>query len=59
MLKNGGNFGNEKYWFKTFKVYWAFKWWIAKEIDERMAVTPIKTNLGFEIQKTNYAEKYL
>ncbi len=46
------------YWFKTFKVYWAYRWWNAKQIDYHCSITPVKTQTGYEIQNTNYASKY-
>jgi len=46
------------YWFKTFKVYLAYRWWNAKQIDLHNSVTPIKTQYGFKIETTNYQDRY-
>ena len=51
-------YGSKTYWFKTWKVYWAYRWWNAKQTDEHNAKTPIKTTTGFKRDITNYQEKY-
>lgn len=56
--KDGSVFGGKYYYFKTFKVYWAYRWFVAKSIDHYMSITPIKTLTGEKIELTNYADKY-
>jgi hypothetical protein len=56
--KEPASFSSVWYEFKTFKVYWTYRWWIAKQIDDYMAITPIKTQFGDQIIPTNYASKY-
>lgn len=48
------------YWFKTFKVYWAYRWFIAKEIDERGVLVQTKDNPIGILTKgtTNYQDRY-
>ena len=55
--KNSG--GVVWYNFKTFKVYWAYRWWNANRLDEQMKVTPVKTKTGFRFENGNYAERYI
>jgi hypothetical protein len=45
--------------FKTWRVYWAFLWYQARETDRYNAITPIKKQWGNVIEKTNYENKYL
>lgn len=52
-------FGGEYYFFKTFKVYWAYRWFVAKELDAYMSITPIKTQSGYVIENGNYVNKYI
>lgn len=45
--------------FKTWKVYWAMRWYHARETDKYNAVTPIKKTWGDVIEKTNYESSYI
>lgn len=48
------------YEFKTFKVYWAYRWYIAKELDKKgFGVQTEQDHTGKnKIIYTNYSEKY-
>lgn len=49
---------SRKYNFKTFRVYIAYRHYIAEQVDEYFSKTPVKTKTGFEIQPTNYKKDY-
>ena len=55
------NNGNGKYhWFKSVKVYWAYRWWEARQVDRQVKVTPIRRQDGtYSCDNTNYEKKYL
>ena len=44
--------------FKTFKVYWAYRWFIAEKVDYYTSITPIKKQWGMVIEPTNYVKRY-
>lgn len=46
------------YFFRSFNVYWAYRWYEAQQIDYRSATIPQKTKDGNKIINTNYAERY-
>jgi len=48
----------KKHWFTCYKVYYAYRWYIAEQIDLRAETVPVKTLYGMEIQPTNYAKDY-
>lgn len=50
--------GTIKYFFKSFKVCWAYRWWNAQRVDNHCAITPVKTLYGMKTEKTNYAKRY-
>jgi hypothetical protein len=50
--------GKGYYNFNTFKVYNAYRWTLAENVDYYNSITPIKKQWGYEIDKTNYAERY-
>ena len=53
------NEGDGKYhWFKSRKVWYAYKWWVAEQIDAYTAITPIKTQFGNKLDPTNYRKQY-
>lgn len=45
------------YYFKSFKVYWAYRWFIAEQIDKR-GVLDGTDNTCTKIIYTNYREQY-
>lgn len=55
------NSGNGKYhWFKSIKVYWAYRWWEAGQVDARCAITPIRRQDGsYSCDITHYQKNYL
>jgi hypothetical protein len=48
----------KKHWFTCYKVYYAYRWYIAEQIDLRSSTTPVKTQWGSKIELTNYAKDY-
>ena len=55
--KTGNNFGGSYYIFKTFKVYWAYRWYKAMELDNKGFVRKLQGLLD-SIVHTNYADRY-
>jgi len=54
-VSNNGNGGY--YNFKTFKVYWSYRWYIAEEMDKIGALSGTDRTSKIRI-KTNYADRY-
>lgn len=45
--------------FKCYKVYYAYRWHIAEQIDKRSLTTEIKTKYGSKIEPTFYIKTYI
>lgn len=45
------------YGFKTFKVYWAYRWHVAEQIDKRGVLDPTDRTFS-KIIYTKYAERF-
>lgn len=45
------------YWFKSFKVYWAYRWWICEQMDIKGVLDP-QDRTQTKRLNANYAEKY-
>ena len=56
-MSDHGSRGGYYYYFKTFKVYRAYRWLVCKEMDERGSLSPTDKTCTIRI-KTNYADKY-
>lgn len=48
-----------RYEFKSFRVYWAYRWSIAEELDKRGSRTELVAGSGmYTTEYTNYSTKY-
>lgn len=56
--KEGKPMSGAYYVFRSWKVYWAYRWYQAVGIDKYTAVTPVKKQWGNVIEPTKYADKY-
>jgi hypothetical protein len=59
---NGYRFyvGNDRYhFFKSFKVYWAYRWYLAEQMDKIGTVVPLISNGSLHcVVKSNFSSKY-